>query len=97
MILIQELYKEGKISEQKRKELDIEVEKSGKTEEEVILDNKIVVEEDLFKLKSNIVKIPLLKPNPEEISLDVLELVSEEAAINYKMTPLFKKDNVVGV
>jgi len=97
MSLIQELQKSGKINDQKRRELELEVEKSSKTEEEVILGNKIISEEELFKIKSNVIKVPLLKPNPEEIPLDVLELISEEAAINYKMTPLFKKDSVVGI
>ena len=97
MKLIQQLFKEGKINEQKKNELQVEVEKSGKTEEEVILGNKITTEDSLFHMKSNVTKTPLLKPNLEEIPLEVLELISEEAAINYKMTPLFKKDNVVGI
>ncbi|MEK7663969.1 MAG: GspE/PulE family protein [Patescibacteria group bacterium] len=97
MSLIQELYKDNKMNDQKRKELQTEVEKSGKTEEEVILGNKILTEVDLFQMKSNISKIPLLKPNLQEIPLEVLGLISEEAAINYKMSPLFKKDNVVGI
>lgn len=97
MKLIQELYKQGKFNEQKRKELETEAEKTDKTEEEVILANKIVAEDELFKLKSNLGKISILKPNPEEIPLEVLELISEEAAVNYKMTPLFKKEKVVGI
>jgi len=34
---------------------------------------------------------------PEEIPLDILELIGEDAAINYKIVPLFKKDNILGV
>lgn len=97
MKLIQQLRNDGKIDEQKKNELLAEVKKSSKPEEEVILSNKLISEDELFHQKSNLTKIPLLKPNPEEIPLDVLELISEEAAINYKMTPLFKKDNVVGI
>ncbi len=97
MNLIQELYKQGVIDEQKKKGLEAEMEKTKGTEEEVILINKIIDEESLFKLKSKIVKVPLLKPATQEIPLEVLALISEEAAINYKMTPLFKKNNVVGI
>ena len=97
MKLIQKLFEEGKIDEKKKRELEAEVEKSGKPEEEVILGNKIVPEDVLFNLKSNVIKVPLLKPNPEEVPLEILELISEEAAVNYKMIPLFKKGNVVGV
>ncbi len=97
MQLIKELLKQGKIDEQKMKEMQSEVDKSGRTEEEVVLANKIIAEDELFSLKSNITKIPLLKPNPDDMPLDILELISEESAINYKMIPLFKKDNVIGV
>src|SRR3989344_5778759 len=95
--LLQQLYKAGKLDEKKLNEVQEEIKKSGKTEEEVILANRIVSENDLFKVKSDLTKTPLLKPDLDEIPLDVLDLISEEAAINYKMTPLFKKDNVVGI
>ncbi len=97
MKIIQELYNTNIINEQKKNELQIEVEKTGKTEEEVILKNRIINENSLFELKSKVIKIPLLKPTTQEIPLDILELISEEAAINYKIAPLFKKDNVIGV
>ncbi len=97
MKLIQELYKTNTINEQKKNELQLEIEKTNKTEEEVILKNKIIDENSLFELKSKVIKIPLLKPTTEQIPLDVLELISEEAAINYKMVPLFKKNNVIGI
>lgn len=98
MKLIQELRQKGIIDEIKLNELKIEIEKTQKTEEEVILRNKIIDEDALFELKSKIVKLPLAKPNTdEEIPLDVLDLISEEAAINYKMIPLFKKGDTVGI
>ena len=40
MKLLQELYGEGKISEEKKNQLQSELEKSEKTEEEIILQNK---------------------------------------------------------
>lgn len=97
MKLIEELYKQSVVSKEKKNGLQSQVEGTSKTEEEVILQNKIIDEDSLFKLKSKLVKVPFLKPNAQEISLDVLELMSEETAINYKMTPLFKKENVIGV
>ena len=97
MKLIQELYNAKLIDEEKRKKLQDEVEHNKKTEEEVILGNRIIDENSLFEMKSKITKIPLMKPTSREIPLDVLELISEEAAINYKVVPLFKRDNVIGV
>lgn len=97
MKLIQELYGNGIINEEKKNALQIEMLKSQKTEESVLLDNQIIDEDALFKLKSKITSIPLLKPKAEEIPLDVLELISPEAALNYKMIPLYKKNNTVGI
>lgn len=97
MNLIQELYKQGAINQQRKNELEAEVEKTNATEEEVILKNKIVDEDSLFRIKSKLVKFPFLKPATQEIPLDVLEFISEEAAINYKMTPLFKKNDIIGI
>lgn len=97
MKLIQELYSKNIINEQKKNELQSEIEKTNKTEEEVILKNKVINENSLFELKSKVTKVPLFKITTQEIPLDVLELVSEEVAVNYKMAPLFKKNNVIGV
>lgn len=78
-------------------ELEKQVEKSGKTEEDIILEKDIIPEETLFELKSKILGIPLKKVKPEEISADVLELMPGEAAINYKMAPLSKSANFVQI
>ena len=97
MKLIEELYGQGIISDEKKQALLSEIEKTEKTEEEVIIQHKIVDEDFLFKLKSRIINKPLLKPTAEEIPVEVLELISMGAATNYKMIPLFKKGNVVGI
>ncbi len=96
MKLIQELYAKALISDQKKAELLADIAKTGKTEEEVILANDIIAEEALFELKSKLINVPLHKSD-EEVPIEVLELISQEAAVNYKMTPLFKKGNVVGI
>mgnify|MGYP001612172357 FL=1 len=97
MKLLEELYGQGKISEEGKIQLQAEMEKTEKTEEEIILQNKIIDEPSLFELKSRIIKKPLYKPTSEQVPAKVLELISEEAAMNYKMIPLFKKGNAVGV
>jgi type IV pilus assembly protein PilB len=97
MKLLQELYGQGIITEKRRDELVERMKGSGKTEEEVILENKIVPETTLFEMKSKLVSVPLKKLDQKEIPMEVLEMMSGAAAVNYKMVPLFKKDNVVGV
>ena len=96
--LIKELARLGKISEEKKNELEIQIEKSGEPEEDLLLKTKLVPEEELFEIKSKLLNIPYTKlSKEEEIPLEVLELISEEAAMNYKMIPLFKKGNTIGV
>lgn len=97
MKLLQELFGNGLLDEKNRNELQKESEKTGKKEEEIILERKLVSEDELFKLKSKVFKIALKKVKAEEVPLDVLKLIPEEAAINYKMVPLAKNGNVFEV
>lgn len=97
MKLLQELFGQGTISEQQLEDFKKQAEKAGKTEEEIILDNKIVSEDSLFELKSKISGVPFKKIKEEEIPPAVLELIPEEASLNYKMAPIAKTDNLVEV
>ena len=97
MKLLQELFAQGFLSEIDIQDLENQAEKTGKPEEEIILEKKIVPEETLFNIKSKILGIPFKKVKPEEISLDILELIPEEAALNYKMTPIAKTDKLVQI
>ena len=97
MKLIQELYGNGIISDQKMNQLVADMKSRGKTEEEIIFENKIISENALFELKSKFVNVPLIKLEKKEVPQEVLELISGAAALNYKMVPLFKKGNTVGI
>jgi len=93
--LIKELVKLGKINDKKAVALEYEVKNSGQKEEEVILNQKIVPERDLFELKSKTLKLPLKDPNLESISVDLLKLIPEDSARFYKIVPLGKKEKVL--
>ncbi len=95
--LIKQLYKEGVIDKSKRKSLGLEKKRTGKKEEQIILEKKVVPEDFLFKLKSKLLKISLRDIVPEEIPLEVLELIPESSALSYKMIPLSKKDSTVEI
>lgn len=97
MKLLQELFAQGLLSEGRVDELQKEILKTGKTEEDIILDKKIVPEQALFELKSKIFGIPFKKVKPEEVPADVMDLIPEEAAINYKMMPIAKTQNFVQI
>ena len=97
MALLQELAKKGIIGKEREASLEYEVKISGKREEEIILEERIVSEEFLFSLKSKILNIPLKKVLPEDVPLKVLELIPEESAKYYQMIPLSRKDNILEV
>jgi len=97
MALVDELIKKGVLDKEKAAILEKEIKTSGKREEEVILEKDFLAEDVLFEIKSNYLKIPFKKEIPNEISLEVLELIPEETAGFYKMISLSKKENTLEV
>jgi hypothetical protein len=95
--LIQELFAQGFLTEDKMEDLKKQVAKLGKTEEEIILAKNIVTEEFLFDLKSKIFGVPLKKVEADQLSPDILEIIPEEASINYKMASIAKIENFVQI
>ena len=95
--LLQELFAQGFLSEEKMNDLKKQAEKLGKTEEDVILATNIVSEDFLFNLKSKVSNVPLKKIDPDQVSPDVLGLIPEEASVNYKMVSTAKIGNSVQV
>lgn len=85
------------MSEEKLADLEKQEKKTGKTEEEIILEKKIVSEDVLFDLKSKIFGVPLKKVRPEDVPSNVLELMPEEASVNYKMASIAKTENLVQI
>ncbi len=97
MTLIQQLVKKGIIGESRATSLEYEIKTSGKREEEVVLDKRIVSEDFLFDLKSKNLNIPLKVVSPDKISLKVLETIPEESARYYQMIPLTKEEKKLDV
>ncbi len=95
--LIKQLTKEGVIDKSKAKDLQLEKKRTGKKEEDIILEKNIVPEDFLFKLKSKLLKISLKEIVPEEIPLETLKLIPESSALSYNMIPLSEKDDTVEI
>ena len=91
MDLIQTLIKRKTINGKEGARLKMEAKESNRAIEEIILKEKILSEEALFKLKSQLLKIPLKQIVPEKISPEVLELIPKESAQYYKIIPLKKE------
>ncbi|TSC75967.1 MAG: hypothetical protein G01um101430_137 [Parcubacteria group bacterium Gr01-1014_30] len=97
MTLVQQLVKKGLLEKDKAVPLEYEIKNSGKKEEEVILEKRVVSEAFLFGLKSENLKIPLRKVDPETVPLRVLEVIPEDSARFYRFIPIAKKDNALQV
>jgi len=97
MKLLEELFAQGLLQEDRMNEMKKAIEKTGETDEEIILERKIVSEDFLFNLKSKMLNIPFRKVRAEDISSDILELIPEEASMNYRMIPISKTDKLVQV
>ena len=95
--LIQQLVQKGILEKKRATSLEYEIKTLGQKEEEVILKQKIISEKDLFILKSKALKIPLKEPALDEISANILSLISEDSAKFYKMVPLAKREDVLEV
>lgn len=93
MSLIQELAKKGIIPKENVASLEFEMKKSGKREEEFILEKRLAKESVVFSLKSESLNIPLKNVVVDEMVLEILELIPEETVKHYKMIPLAKKNN----
>lgn len=78
MKLLQELFAQGLLTEEKLGGLEKEIRETGKTEEDIILGKNIVTEDYLFNLKSKIIGIAFKKIKAEQIPHDVLNLIPEE-------------------
>ncbi|PIR89673.1 hypothetical protein COS93_00125 [bacterium (Candidatus Gribaldobacteria) CG07_land_8_20_14_0_80_33_18] len=91
MDLIFELTKKGILDKKRGADLRLELKKTGETTEEMILKEKIVSEDFLFKLKSEVLEIPFKETLPEEISPEILKIIPKDAVSYYKLIP-FSKD-----
>jgi len=95
--LVQQLLKKNIIDKEKATSLEFEIKNSGRKEEEVILEKKILPEKSLFELKSEDLKIPLREVTPEDVPLKILEIIPEESAKYYQMIPIGRKNDTLEV
>ena len=98
MNLIPKLIEKGKINPKKAKELEEEILASGKTEEHLLVEKKILTMEELYSQKGEMMGVPFL-PEAEtlEIPNKVLALIPEDSSRFYSLMPLALKDGVLEV
>jgi type IV pilus assembly protein PilB len=89
-VLLQELVKQNLIRDDVSKKLLQEAALIRRPVEDLIYERRLVDEEKTADIKSRLLGVPYKKVKVEEISDDVLKLVSEEAVRNYKIVPINK-------
>jgi len=95
--LLRELVKEGILDKEEALSLDYEIRSSGKKEEEVLLEKRILSEDILFGIKSRLLGFPLKKVSLDKVSSDLLELIPEESARFYQIAPLGKHNETLEI
>jgi type IV pilus assembly protein PilB len=95
---LNQLIAEKIVSEKDLSAIQKESLKSQKTPEELLIQKGVITEENLFKLKSNFLKIPLRKLEEGElIPEEVLKEISDEVAAHYRFIALSKSKDFLEV
>ncbi len=95
-VLLDDLVEGGFLDEEKKEEIEKKSEKSEKPKEEVILEEEFLSEEDLFKVKSEVVETPLKEEvNEENVTEELLKLFSRDEMNHYRMIPIEKREDGV--
>ncbi|MDP3982412.1 MAG: GspE/PulE family protein [bacterium] len=97
MNIIQLLQEKRVIDQAKAHELLADIRASGKKQDEIVLEQKLIDEDTLYGLKSEALNIPLRGVNMESLSLKVLGIIPEDSARYYRMIPLSKDGSEVEI
>ena len=95
-ILLNELKKRDLIDAESVGRLTRDADVSKKPIEELVYERRLVDDVELAKVKSELLSIPFKKISIDNLTPDLLKLVSEDTMVNYKVVPLSKtKDMLV--
>ncbi len=96
--LIDRLVEEGVLDQERAKEIEKNADDSDKTKEEILLEEKIINEDELFSLKSEVLGFQLKNDlNVKGIPEDLLRLIPEDSANYYKMAPIGKTEEGIEI
>lgn len=86
--LLENLISAGLLSKEAADKLSKEAGLLGKSAEEIVYDRHLAPEEEVAKIKSQLLKVPYKKIKIEELTKELLNRLSEEVARTYKVVPL---------
>ncbi len=95
--ILKELVKRKLLDKKLATEIEYQSKKEERSPEDILLEKKLISEKTLFKIKSELLGIPLKDVVPADIPTDLLEFIPEESVLHYKMVPLSRHDHVLEV
>ncbi len=79
---------QGVISKEQAKQIKLAEVQTGKSQEEIILGQKLVKERDLTQAKAKLLNVPFLNLAEVAISPEALSLLTQEVAARFKLFPV---------
>ncbi|PIW36986.1 MAG: hypothetical protein COW24_02535 [Candidatus Kerfeldbacteria bacterium CG15_BIG_FIL_POST_REV_8_21_14_020_45_12] len=97
LIVIQRLQEKGLLQPLQVQTVLQKAQTSGKDALVVLEEESIVPDEQLVQTKSEILGVPYVELADKEIMPDVLNVLNQEIAENYKVVPFARKDNEIAI
>ena len=95
--LIDALVQAHALPEEQGQKLLQEASFSQRAVEDVLFERRLIPEETLLKIKSNLLRVPYQMVDPASISDDLLKLIPEETVRNFRVVPLAWQNNMLVV
>jgi type IV pilus assembly protein PilB len=89
------LVQNGLLSEADLKKVERDANAAGKPAEDLLYDRRLVDDEKLAELKSQILKIPYEKVNAAEVPQELLNLIPEETVRTYGVMPIAREGDML--
>jgi hypothetical protein len=97
MNLLQELVTRKKITTKQAREINQDLEQIGGSVTGSILKRKLLSEKELFRLKSEILKIPLLEEAPVSVPEEILTIIPSETASHYNFIAFGQEKKIIKI
>ena len=97
MNLLQELVNRKKITTKQAREVNQDLGQIGGNVTSSILKRKLLPEKELFRLKSEILKIPLLEEAPASVPEEILTIIPSETASHYNFIAFGKEEETIKI
>lgn len=93
--LIEELKKRKVLTSQSAQELFEKAKSEDKDFSQILVEAKIISDEDLVNIKSELYKLPAKTFEADQLEPEVLKILPEEVADFYKIVPFQKEENIL--